>query len=183
MEAGKVTRNQIVFFFGRRQMKTRLNSMHNALYAQQGQSIAKNCMLVRVQSNAAMSEFLRDIKEVTGPAPEIENVTAWAAVERNILGAFDVTFNPEARVSPAMYLLDPGWIFLTESFPCRIFLKLLQQWARIDGMEGTMNVLAQTADDVGIKKLSQFMREIHGWMVRHDCSHPQLSRGIYQNLP
>jgi hypothetical protein len=41
-----------------------------------------------------------------------------------------------------------------------------------------MNVLAQTADDVGIKKLSQFMREIHGWMVRHDCSHPQRSRGI-----
>jgi hypothetical protein len=29
-------------------------------------------------------------------------------------------------------------------------------------MEGTMNVLAQTADDVGIEKLSHFMREIHG---------------------
>jgi hypothetical protein len=32
---------------------------------------------------------------------------------------------------------------------------------RIDRMEGTMNVLVQTADDVGIEKLSQFMREIH----------------------
>jgi hypothetical protein len=29
-------------------------------------------------------------------------------------------------------------------------------------MEGTMNVLAQTGDNVGIKKLSQLMREIHG---------------------
>ena len=28
-------------------------------------------------------------------------------------------------------------------------------------MEGTMDVLAQTGDDIGIEKLSQFMREIH----------------------
>lgn len=125
-----------------------------------------------------MSELLRDIKEVTGPAPEIENVTAWAAVEGNILGAFDVAFNPESGVGPAMHLLDPGWIFPTESFPCRIFFKLLQKWARIDGMEGTMNVFAQTGNDVGIKKLPQFMREIHGRLIRHDCSHPERSRAI-----
>src|SRR5689334_2866468 len=162
MEAGKVTRNQIIFFFRRRQMKTRLNTMHNALYAQQGQSIAKNCMLVDVQSNTAMAELLCDIKEVTGSAPEIENVTARAAVEGNILGAFDVAFNPEPGVSPAMHLLGPGRIFPTESFPCRIFFKFLQKWARIDWMEGAMNVLAQTGDNVGIEKLSQLMREIHG---------------------
>src|SRR5690348_15157064 len=107
MEASKVTRNQIVFFFRRRQMKTRLNTMHNALYAQQGQSIAKNCMLVRVQPNAAMAELLGDIKKVTGTAPEIENVTTWTAVEGSILGTFDVTFNPEPGVGPTVHLLDP----------------------------------------------------------------------------
>src|SRR5690349_17370587 len=105
MEAGKVTRNQIIFFFRRRQMKTRLNTMHNALYAQQGQSIAKNCMLVDVQSNTAMAELLCDIKEVTGSAPEIENVTARAAVEGNILSGFDVEFNLGPCVSPSMHLL------------------------------------------------------------------------------
>ena len=39
--------------------------------------------------------------------------------------------------------------------------KLLQKSTRIDWMEGTMNVLAQTAYNVGIEKLSQFVREIH----------------------
>src|SRR4026209_2948227 len=135
MEARQVTRNQIIFFCRRRQMKPRLNAMHNAPYAQQRQSIAKNCMLVRVQPNAAMSELLRDIKEVTRPTAEIENVTAWAAVEGSILGPFDVTFNPDPGVGPTVHLVDPGRIFLTKSFPRRIFFKLFQQWALIDWME------------------------------------------------
>jgi hypothetical protein len=50
-----------------------------------------------------------------------------------------------------MHLFDPGRIFPTEFFPRRIFFKL-QKSVRIDWMEGTMNVLAQTADDVGIEK-------------------------------
>jgi hypothetical protein len=61
-----------------------------------------------------------------------------------------------------MHFFDSGRIFPAEFFPRRIFFKLLQKSVRIDWMEGTMNVLAQTADDVGIEKLSQFMREIHG---------------------
>ena len=52
-------------------MKTRLNAMHDPFHAQKWQSIAKNCMLVGVQPDAGMSELLRDIEEVTGPAPEI----------------------------------------------------------------------------------------------------------------
>ena len=136
--------------------------MHDALHAQQRQSLAKNCMLVDIQPNAGMSELLRDIKEVTGPTTEIEDVMAWTTVEGKVLGAFDVAFNPEPGVGPAMHLFDPGRIFPTEFFPRRIFFKLLQKSVRIDWMEGAMNVLAQTADDVGIEKLSQFMREIHG---------------------
>jgi hypothetical protein len=143
-------------------MKTRLNAVHDALHTQQRQSIAKNCVLVDVQPNASVSQLLRDIKEVTGPTTEIEDVMAWTTVEGKVLGTFDVAFNPEPGVDPAMHLFDPGRIFPTEFFPRRIFFKLLQKSVRIDWMEGTMNVLAQTADDVGIEKLSQFMREIHG---------------------
>jgi hypothetical protein len=136
--------------------------MHDALHTQQRQSIAKNCVLVDVQPNAGVSELLRDIKKVTGPATEIEDVMVWAAVQGKVLGTFDVAFNPEPRVGPAMHLFDPWRIFSTEFFPRRIFFKLLQKLARIDLMEGAMNMLAQTADDVGIEKLSQFVREIHG---------------------
>jgi len=142
-------------------MKTRLNAVHDALHTQQRQSIAKNCVLVDVQPNASVSQLLRDIKEVTGPTTEIEDVMAWTTVEGKVLGTFDVASNPEPSVDPAMHLLDPGRIFPTEFFPRRIFFKLLQKSTRIDWMEGTMNVLAQTAYNVGIEKLSQFVREIH----------------------
>src|SRR5205823_14459507 len=142
-------------------MKTRLNAVHHALHAQQRQSIAKNRVLVDVQPNAGVSQLLRDIKEVTGPATEIEDVMTWAAVEGKVLGTFDVAFNPELGVGPAMHLFDPGRIFPTEFFPRWIFFKLLQKSTSIDWMEGTMNVLAQTAYNVGIEKLSQFVREIH----------------------
>jgi hypothetical protein len=109
-----------------------------------------------------VSQLVRDIKEVTGPATEIEDVMAWTTVEGKVLGTFDIALNPEPGVGPAMHFFDPGRIFPAEFFPRRIFFKLLQKSVRIDWMEGTMNVLAQTADDVGIEKLSQFMREIHG---------------------
>ena len=79
---------------------------------------------------------------------------AWTTVEGNVLGAFDVAFNPEPGVDPAMHLFDPRRIFPTEFLPGWIFFKLLQKSGRTDWMEGTMNVFAQTADDVGIEKLS-----------------------------
>jgi len=139
-----------------------LNAVHDALHTQKRQSIAKNCVLVDVQPNAGVSQLLRDIKEVTWAATEIENVTAWAAVEGKVLGTFDVAFNPELGVGPAMHLFDPRWIFPTEFFPRRIFFKLLQKSRPTDWMEGAMNVFAQTADNVGIEELSQFVREIHG---------------------
>jgi hypothetical protein len=74
-------------------------------------------MLVGIQPNAGMSELLRDIKEVTGPAPEIKDVLAWATVEGKVLGAFNVAFNPELGFGPPMHFFDPGWIFPTEFFP------------------------------------------------------------------
>src|SRR5262245_14330441 len=127
MEAGEVTRNHIVFLFRRRQMKTRLNSVHDALHTQQRQRSRKNSVLVDVQPDTAVPEFLRDIKEVPRPATEIEDVMGWATVERKVLSTFDVAFNPELGVDPAMHLFDPGRIFTAEFFPRRIFLKLLQQ--------------------------------------------------------
>ena len=83
------------------------------------------------------------------------------AVEPKVLGAFDVAFNPEPGICPTMHGLGPGWIFSTEFLPRRIFFKVLQKRARIDRMKATMNVLAPTADDVWIKKLPQFMGELH----------------------
>src|SRR5438477_13145809 len=106
-------------------MKTRLNAVHDALHAQQRQSVAKKRFLCDVQPNAAVSQLLSDIKEVTGPATEIEDVMAWATVEGKVLGTFDVAFNPELGVGPAMHLFDPGRIFPTEFLPRWIFFKLL----------------------------------------------------------
>src|SRR5262245_11290394 len=98
-------------------MKTRLNAVHSALHTQQRQRFAKNCVLVDVQPNAGVSELLRDIQEVTGPATKVEDVMAWTTVEGNVLGAFDVAFNPKSGVDPTMHLFDSRRIFLTEFFP------------------------------------------------------------------
>ena len=55
--------------------------MHHALHPKKRQGVAKNRLLIDVQSNSAVAELLCDIKKEAGTATEIEKVTARAAIE------------------------------------------------------------------------------------------------------
>src|ERR1700746_965418 len=124
VEASEITGDKIEFFFRRRQVETRLNAMHHALYFEKSEGVAKNCLLVDVQSNAGVSESFCHIKKETRTAAEIEDVTAPSAIKRKILCAFDVAFNPKLGVSKAMHFFYSARIFLAEFFPRRIRFEL-----------------------------------------------------------
>ena len=124
MEAGEIAGDEIELFFWRRQVEARLNAMHHALHLKKSQGLTKNCLFVDVQSNAAVAESFCDIKKETGTTAEIENVTALAAIERKILRAFDVAFNPKLGVTKAVHLFYSARIFPPEFFPRRIGFEL-----------------------------------------------------------
>lgn len=115
-----------------------------------------------------MPEFLCDIKEETGPATEIENVTSPAAIERKILRPFDVAFNPKFRVAKTMHLFYSARIFAAELFPGRIGFQFPLQAACADGMKRAMEMFAHAADDLRVEKFPQLMREIHKARVVND---------------
>ena len=52
-------------------------------------------------------------------------MAARAAIEREILGAFDVAFDPEFGVAKAMHFLDSTRIFAAQFLPRRILFQLL----------------------------------------------------------
>jgi len=124
VEASEITGDKIEFFFRRRQVEARLNAMHHAPHPKKSEGVAKNCLLVDVQSNAGVSEFFCDIKKETGTAAEIENVTAPTAIKRKILCAFDVAINPKLGVAKAMHFFYSARIFPAEFFPRRIHFEL-----------------------------------------------------------
>jgi hypothetical protein len=99
--------------------------MDHALHLKKSEGVAKNRLLVDVQSNPGVSEFFRDIKKETGAAAEIENVTAPTAIKRKILRAFDVAFNPKVGVAKAMHFFYSARIFPAEFFPRRIRFELV----------------------------------------------------------
>src|SRR5207237_9885954 len=98
MEAGKITGDEIEFFFGGGQVEARPNAMHHALHPKKRQGVAKNRLLIDVQSNSAVAELLCDIKKEAGTTTEIEKVTARAASERKNLHTFAVAFYPNFAV-------------------------------------------------------------------------------------
>src|SRR5438105_10474961 len=108
-----------------------------------------------------MAEFFCDIKKETGTAAEVENVTVPAAIKGKILCALDVAFNPRLGVAKAMHLFYSARIFPAKFFPRRIGFEVALYSARTYRMKRAMDVLAHAADNLGIKKLLQFVGEIH----------------------
>src|SRR5437762_522149 len=97
MEASEITGDEIEFFFGRRQVEARPDTMHHALHLKKSQGVTKNCLLIDVQSNAGVSQFFCDIKKEARTAAEIENVTARTTIKGKMLRAFANNHRHAAR--------------------------------------------------------------------------------------
>src|SRR5438874_13121486 len=101
-------------------MEARSNAMHHAFHLKKSQGVTKNCLFVDVQPNASVSESFGDIKQETGTAAELENVTAPAAIKGKILRAFDVAYTPILGVAKEMHLLYSAVIFPPDLSPRRL---------------------------------------------------------------
>src|SRR5437762_1689082 len=108
-----------------------------------------------------MAELLRDVDEVTRTASKVENVAARTAVERKILRAFYVAFDPKLGVAEAMHFLNVAWILLSQGIPRFVSLQLTVDFPRANGMQSPVHVLARARDNLGIEEFKQFVTNPH----------------------
>ena len=120
MEAGEVTRNQIVFF----PTPANENEVECGARCDSHPKAAKYREKLRARRCPTQCRCVPACARHKGSnraATEIEDVMAWTTVEGKVLGTFDIALNPEPGVGPAMHFFDPGRIFPAEFFPRRIF--------------------------------------------------------------
>ena len=77
---------------------------NHATHSEQRSCFAEKRLLVDVDADAFVTKLLADVEKISGPAAEIENAQRRAAIEPQILGAFDVDLEPVIDVGKA---IDP----------------------------------------------------------------------------
>src|SRR5205085_7320999 len=122
------------------------------MHLQQTKSIAKNRLLIDIETDTAVAELLRDVDKVTRTTSKIENVAPRTALKREILRPFDVAFDPKFGVAETMHFFNFAWILLSQGVPRLVLFKLDMHFSRINRMESTMHVLASARDNVGVEE-------------------------------
>lgn len=155
VKAGEVAGDEIKFLRGAGEWNEGSDAMNDTLNSQQRQNIAKDFLLIEIETNALVPEMTSNVEKIAGAAAEIEKALRRRPIQRQILRAFDVAFDPELHLGPTIHFASRARIFPAQLRPGRIALQRLKKSRRIDGMKKTRHLLARAGDDLWIDQLLQ----------------------------
>ena len=141
------------------------------VHAEQPSRFAKERLLIDVDADAFVTELFADVQKISRAAAEIENAQRRAAIEPEILRAFDVDLEPVIDVGKS---IDARRVRLLRITRAQIFpgfaIDPAQNVLFIDGMTPALRMIEKAFDCLSGKELLNFAREIHSLRIKEESS-------------
>ena len=160
--------------------RLRFDAKNHAPHAEQRCRFAKERLLIDVDADAFVTELFADIKKISRTAAEIENAQRRAAIEPEILCAFDVDFEPVIDVGKSIDARRIRSLRITRAQIIPGFaIDPAQDFLLIHRMTPALRMIEKAFDGLGRKELLNFAREIHSLELRgiFAVCHPERSEG------
>jgi len=90
VEANHESGNEIELLTEVRKRTKRFDSLNNAANTEQARDFPEHCQSIHVETNAGMTKQLRDVKEISCTATQIENLPGARDVEFKLANPFSV---------------------------------------------------------------------------------------------
>src|SRR5215471_9263823 len=123
VEANHESGNEIELLTEVRKRTKRFDSLNNAANTEQARDFPEHCQSIHVETNAGMTKQLRDVKEISCTATQIENLPGARDVEFKLANPFDVHSDPTVKIEifrpvragvsysvSLANLFEPSWI-------------------------------------------------------------------------